>query len=130
MSFLFCNSLFNGDISKWDVSNVETMLSMFAGSQFNGDISNWNVSNVGSMRSIFQESQFEKDISNWKPFVLETVNKNIFRDTKAPIPYWYDYDDLKERKKVINKYQKSKKLNEELHKELNNNQTQKNKVKL
>ena len=29
MSFLFCRSKFNGDISKWDVSNVESMDSMF-----------------------------------------------------------------------------------------------------
>lgn len=34
---LFKNSKFNGDISGWDVSNVENMNYMFANSDFNGD---------------------------------------------------------------------------------------------
>ena len=46
MNSLFSESQFNGDISKWDVSNVTDMNRMFRKSQFNGDISNWNVSNV------------------------------------------------------------------------------------
>lgn len=44
MSDLFYYSEFNGDISKWDVSNVENMNSMFEESSFNGDISKWDVS--------------------------------------------------------------------------------------
>ena len=39
----------NGDISKWDVSNVQYTHYMFAYSKFNGDISNWDVSNVIDM---------------------------------------------------------------------------------
>jgi len=35
---MFKDSHFNGDISKWDVSNVTNMSSMFSGSKFNGDI--------------------------------------------------------------------------------------------
>ena len=35
---------FNGDISKWDVSNVEDMSYMFYDAKFNGDISNWKIS--------------------------------------------------------------------------------------
>ena len=46
MSALFESSRFNGDISKWDVSNVRNMNEMFCDSEFNGDISKWNVSNV------------------------------------------------------------------------------------
>ena len=46
MSGMFYDSQFNGDISKWDVSNVTNMSVMFSDSQFNGDISNWDVSNV------------------------------------------------------------------------------------
>ncbi len=34
---------FNGNISKWDVSNVTNMERIFAGSDFNGDISKWNI---------------------------------------------------------------------------------------
>jgi surface protein len=43
---MFQNSEFNGDISKWNVSNVTTMFRMFYRSRFNGDISKWDVSNV------------------------------------------------------------------------------------
>ena len=44
MSGLFEFSNFNGDISKWDVSNVNNMDSMFRDSEFNGDISKWELS--------------------------------------------------------------------------------------
>ena len=56
---------FNGDISKWDVSNVKTMSFMFGGSDFNGDISEWNVSKVESMFNMFNRSIFNGDISKW-----------------------------------------------------------------
>lgn len=39
-------SMFNGDISRWDVSNVTSMRSMFYNSHFKGDISKWNMSKV------------------------------------------------------------------------------------
>jgi surface protein len=39
MNMIFCGSKFNGDISKWDVSNVKNMGGMFYMSIFNGDIS-------------------------------------------------------------------------------------------
>ena len=54
---------FNGDISKWNVSNVENMEYMFFQSQFNKDISNWNVDNVKNMSWMFAYSQFNQDIS-------------------------------------------------------------------
>jgi surface protein len=40
---MFNNSQFNGDISTWDVSNVQNMFGMFDKSQFNGDISRWTI---------------------------------------------------------------------------------------
>ena len=46
---MFYKSVFNGDISQWNVSNVTDMSSMFYKSAFNGDISNWDVSNVRDM---------------------------------------------------------------------------------
>lgn len=58
-------SMFNGDISRWDVSNVEDMFGLFSHSRFNGDISKWDVSNVTSMRSMFYNSHFKGDISKW-----------------------------------------------------------------
>ena len=65
MSFLFCQSKFNGDISKWDTSRVIRMEHMFRGTDFNGNISNWDVSKVIDMESMFQDSRFNGDISNW-----------------------------------------------------------------
>ena len=66
MAGLFEDSSFNGDISKWNVSNVKYMTWMFANLKFNGDISEWNVSNVEDMNGMFAWSEFKQDISNWK----------------------------------------------------------------
>ena len=46
---------------------------MFAYSKFNGDISSWNVSNVEDMWGMFYRSKFNQDISNWK------INKDCAR---------------------------------------------------
>lgn len=75
------NSVFNGDISGWDVSNVESMNDMFHGSQFNGDISGWNVSKVQDMSYMFQNSAFNGDIGNWN--VSNVGNMScMFRDSQ------------------------------------------------
>mgnify|MGYP001132374229 CR=1 FL=1 len=65
MSYMFSSSEFNGDISKWDVSNVSNMSYMFSRSEFNGDISKWDVSNVSNMSNMFSNSKFSGDISKW-----------------------------------------------------------------
>jgi surface protein len=53
MEGIFYNSTFNGNISKWDVSNVTVMYKMFCMANFNGNISKWNVSNVINMSYMF-----------------------------------------------------------------------------
>ena len=65
MFYLFYGSKFNGDISKWNISNVKSMEGMFSRFNFNGDISNWDVSNVEDMSWMFHKSKFNQDISNW-----------------------------------------------------------------
>ena len=67
MSSLFEYSDFNGNISKWDVSNVTSMEYMFfVCKSFNQDISSWDVSNVTNMEGMFCECEsFNKDISTW-----------------------------------------------------------------
>lgn len=65
MANMFQGGVFNGDISKWNVGEVTDMTSMFAQSKFNGDISNWDVRHVSTMRSMFCASVFNRDISNW-----------------------------------------------------------------
>ena len=59
--------LYNGDISKWDVSNVTSMYGMFGrAKKFNSDISNWDVSNVTSMRYMFFYAiNFNQDLNSW-----------------------------------------------------------------
>ena len=57
-----------------DIKNVDFDLLnfMFENSVFNGDISKWNVCNVYNMKNIFKNSKFDGDISNWK------LNKKIY----------------------------------------------------
>lgn len=106
MDYLFRNSYFNGDISKWDVSSVQTMEGMFAdcykfngdisnwdtrnvrtmghmfsNTSFNGDISNWDTHNVTDMEGMFVSSEFNQDISNWDTHNVRTM-KNMFRKSK------------------------------------------------
>ncbi|BDD02161.1 BspA family leucine-rich repeat surface protein [Persicobacter psychrovividus] len=58
---------FNGDISKWDVSNATSLSNMFKDAEsFNGDISKWDVSKVVSLTGIFEgASSFNQDLSKW-----------------------------------------------------------------
>jgi surface protein len=65
MDTVFISSQFNGDISQWDVSSVANMYGMFCNSRFKGDLSQWDVSSVTNMRHMFSESQFNGDISRW-----------------------------------------------------------------
>lgn len=68
MSWMFNNAkAFNGDISTWDVSSVTTMFLMLGGaSSFNQDIGAWDVSNVIDMTSmLFGTTSFNQDISAW-----------------------------------------------------------------
>jgi surface protein len=68
MSIMFCGaSSFCGDISRWDVSNVTDMSIMFCRVPlFNGIITAWDVSNVMNMGGMFHEATlFNGDISRW-----------------------------------------------------------------
>lgn len=68
MSIMFFRaSTFNGDISLWDVSSVTSLGYMFvSASAFNQDLSSWNVSNVTSMDAMFAgASVFNQDLSSW-----------------------------------------------------------------
>ena len=77
---------FNGDISKWDVSNVKSTECMFMNSYFNGDISKWDVSNVENMESMFADSKFNQDISKWDVSNVENMT-DVFE--KCPIKEEY-----------------------------------------
>ena len=68
MAAMFSSAkLFNSDISKWEVREVQTMNGMFGGAKsFNSDISKWDVSSVNDMYGMFwSATSFNSDISKW-----------------------------------------------------------------
>ena len=81
MMGMFINCvLFNGDLSKWDVSNVTNMTRMFISCKlFNCDLSKWNVSNVTDMALMFCDCKtFNRDLSTWN--VSKVIDmSNMFR---------------------------------------------------
>jgi len=60
-------TMFDGDITGWDVSRVTSMKNMFTGaSAFNQDLSAWNTGAVTRMESMFKNaSSFNGDVSTW-----------------------------------------------------------------
>ena len=68
MNILFAFSSFNGDLSRWDVSNVKHMSGMFVKAEyFEGrGLERWNVSKVKIMSQMFRlASVFNADLSRW-----------------------------------------------------------------
>ena len=73
MSHLFEKTKYNGDISKWDTSNVTDMSYMFYKAySFNQPIGDWNVSNVIDMEGMFAFSNFNRPIGSWN--VINVTN--------------------------------------------------------
>ena len=74
---------FNSDISKWDVSKVTDMSQMFASTNFNADISKWDVSRVANMTAMFEKAKsFQADISKWDVSGVARMN-NMFHSAKS-----------------------------------------------
>ena len=67
MDGMFRDTFFTGNLSGWDVSNVETMNGMFYdANRFDGDLSGWNVSTVTNMNGMFQGAHnFNQPLSSW-----------------------------------------------------------------
>ena len=67
MSHLFEETRYNGDISKWNTSNVTDMQWMFAEAKnFNQPIGSWEVSNVTDMHCTFWHAhKFNQPIGKW-----------------------------------------------------------------
>lgn len=53
MQNMFRTSVFNGDISEWDTSNVLDMIAMFIDSDFKDDISSWIINQNCSVNYMF-----------------------------------------------------------------------------
>ncbi len=85
MSEMFSyDTLFNGDISSWNVSNVTNMRRLFQENKaFNQDISNWDVSKVTSMEDMFNKaSSFNQNIGNWDVSYVTDMS-GMFRNASA-----------------------------------------------
>lgn len=89
-SNMFYNSKFNGDISKWDVSEAIDMYQMFAESEFNGNLSSWDVSQVENMSYMFSGAKFNNDsLANWDVRNVKDMNAMFkFSDFNGDISEW------------------------------------------
>lgn len=81
MGLMFYHTIFDQDISEWDVSRIVDMNGMFQNSKFNQDISGWNVSNVKYMQNMFRASDFNKDIGLWDVGNVENMS-SMFLSSK------------------------------------------------
>lgn len=84
MSYLFKDSPFNGDISRWDVSNVQIMTGMFGYSAFQGDISQWDTSKVMDLSYMFRGCHYSGDLASWNLDAL-IYHIAVFHD--SPLGY-------------------------------------------
>ena len=65
-SQIFFSSPFNGDLSKWDMSNCINFKEMFMYSHFSNDsLKNLDLKNIKEASDMFYCSKFCGDISNW-----------------------------------------------------------------
>ena len=88
-------TLFNGDISNWDVSEVSYFGAMFRGaSSFNQDIGNWNTINAIDMSYVFAASAFNKNIGGWDMRkVVNTSYMFAWTDFNQDISSW-EFENL------------------------------------
>jgi surface protein len=73
-------SLFNGDLSTWDVSSVLSLYTMFSSSAFSGDVSSWDVSRVTDMQGLFEQTPFDGELSSWDVSSVISMHK-MFKDS-------------------------------------------------
>jgi surface protein len=109
---MFSVTVFNNDISNWDVSNVNKMTGMFKSSKFNNDISNWDVSNVEYMDKMFYRSEFNQNINRWQLNNIKDMsemfvdspleNKNEYKPKCLQLNEAFNFDSVNKQKKSIN----------------------------
>ena len=87
MGSTFLNATsFNGDLSSWEVGQVNDMSRMFLcedASSFNGDLTRWEVGQVLNMDMMFcGADSFNGDLSNWEVGQVQSM-KFMFRSASA-----------------------------------------------
>jgi len=74
ISGLFKDTMFNKDISGWNVSNVSNMESLFENNQvFNQSLNHWNTSQVSNMSFMFKDTIFNQPLYNWDVSNVNTM---------------------------------------------------------
>lgn len=85
MSYMFQDAtIFNADVSDWEVSNVTNMSYLFENaSTFTGDgLGNWDVSQVTDMTSMLEGAiSFDADLSDWEVSQVTTMNQLFYEAT-------------------------------------------------
>ena len=85
---------FNGDISKWNTSQVTTMRSMFwEAAKFNQDIGKWDTAKVTDMHQIFRNTAFNRDIGEWNTAQVTDMSR-MFRQAVNFNQYIGDWNTL------------------------------------
>lgn len=74
-------TLFNADISQWDLSSANGMWAIFRGAEsFNQDISGWNTGNMVNFAQIFNGAEaFNQNISLWNTAKVTRI-EDMFRN--------------------------------------------------
>ena len=81
------NSVFNGDISRWNVSQTTGMDAMFMeAASFNGNLALWDVSKVKYMYNMFKKAaKFNHDMCEWgRKLSVETDTSKMFKNSACP----------------------------------------------
>ncbi|MEL6560817.1 MAG: BspA family leucine-rich repeat surface protein, partial [Bacteroidota bacterium] len=82
-------SVFDQDISNWDVRKVTNMSDMFLDSRFNQDISSWTLEATTNMRRMFFRAQgFNQNLGVWN--IAQVTNMDQMFDGSGLTPQNYD----------------------------------------
>ena len=113
--FAECTSL-NGDLSKWDVSNIQNMCNMFRGcSSLNTALNNWDTSKVQYMFYMFHDCRrFNADLSKWNVSKVTDMH-NMFYDCIHFNAYLSKWDTSNVRN-MYNMFRGCKQFNADLSK--------------